>query len=242
MAIRMSEGTLQGRRCLITGATGGLGGALCVALAQRGGRIFATGRDTSALEQLCHQLEYARALVAPADLRSVDGIQALVSAVRARLGAIEVLVNCAGVFPVKSLGDSAPDDFDACFAINVRAPFLLCREFSGDMARSGWGRIVNIGSSSAYAGFKDTSIYCASKHALLGFSRALNDELKIHGVRTFCVSPGSIKTPMGREGARGQDVETFLDPEDIAKFVTDLVSYDGPMIADEVRLNRMIYR
>jgi 3-oxoacyl-[acyl-carrier protein] reductase len=178
----------------------------------------------------------------PADLRSLDGIRMLTSNVRARFGNIEVLVNCAGVFPVKSLDQSSAEDFDACFAINVRAPFLLSTELASDMVRSGWGRIVNIGSSSAYAGFRDTSIYCASKHALLGFSRALNDELKARGVRTFCISPGSIDTAMGRDGARGQDVETFLDPDEIAQFVVDLISYDGPMIADEVRLNRMIYR
>jgi NAD(P)-dependent dehydrogenase (short-subunit alcohol dehydrogenase family) len=238
----MYERTLEGRRCLVTGATGGLGRALCGALARRGARILATGRDASALEELCSELKHAGAVGTPADLRTEEGIQALVSVARARLGPVEVLINCAGVFPVKSLSSSDADDFDSCFAINVRAPFLLCREFSGDMVQSGWGRIVNIGSSSAYAGYKDTSIYCASKHALLGFSRALNDELKGNGVRTFYISPGSIKTPMGHKGARGQDVETFLDPNEIATFLVDLVSYDGQMIADEVRLNRMTYR
>jgi NAD(P)-dependent dehydrogenase (short-subunit alcohol dehydrogenase family) len=242
MGLAMSMTALQGKRCLVTGATGGLGGALCTALARNGANLFATGRDGTALERLRRQFTDDCASAMAADLRRFDDIEALVSDVRARLGGIDVLINCAGVFPVKSLSQSSIEDFDACFALNVRAPFLLSAEFAGDMARSGWGRIVNIGSSSAYSGFKDTSIYCASKHALLGFSRALNDELKSSGVRTFCISPGSIDTTMGREGARGQDIETFLDPHEISKFIVDLISYDGPMIAEEVRLNRMTYR
>src|SRR5438128_1192945 len=120
----MRQETFQGRRCLVTGATGGLGSALCVALAQRGGQVFATGRDRAALDRLCDKPGGSAAGAAPADLSSAEGVQALVAAVRGCLGAVDVLVNCAGVFPVKSLDDSIAHDFDTCFAINVRAPFL----------------------------------------------------------------------------------------------------------------------
>jgi NAD(P)-dependent dehydrogenase (short-subunit alcohol dehydrogenase family) len=109
------------------------------------------------------------------------------------------------------------------------------------MAHRRWGRIINIGSSSAYAGFKNTAIYCASKHALLGLTRSLHDELKHQNVRCFCISPGSIKTEMGR-AVPGQDFETFLDPQEIAEFVVHVASYDGGMIAEEIRLNRMVIR
>ena len=106
------------------------------------------------------------------------------------------------------------------------------------MVESKWGRIVNIGSSSAYAGFKDTSIYCASKHALLGFSSSIYNELKERKVRTFCVSPCPVKTEMGKL-VENQDFDTFIEAKELAKFVVFLISFDDNMISEEVRLNRV---
>lgn len=121
----------------------------------------------------------------------------------------------------------------------MRAPFLLCREFSKDMINKKWGRIVNLGSSSSYSGFKNGSIYCASKHAILGFSRAIHTELKENGVRTFCISPGSTKTKMARKSI-DQNFDTFLDPREVAEFIVYVLTFDKEMISDEIRLNRMI--
>jgi len=122
--------------------------------------------------------------------------------------------------------------------VNIQAPILLSKEFSQDMVKKKWGRIVNIGSSSSYQGFKNSSIYCASKHALLGFSRSVLDELKNDNVRTFCVSPSSIKTKMG-ETLVEQDFNTFLNPKEVAESVIFIISYNDEMIIDELRLNRI---
>ena len=106
------------------------------------------------------------------------------------------------------------------------------------MISNKWGRIVNIGSSSSYQGFKNTSVYCSSKHALLGLSRSLHAELKEFNVRTFCVSPGSIKTPMGKLVV-DQNYETFLNPKEIAEFITKIISFNNEMISEEIRINRI---
>ena len=106
------------------------------------------------------------------------------------------------------------------------------------MVSKKWGRIVNIGSSSSYNGFKNTSIYCSSKHALLGLSRSLHDELKEHNIRTFCVSPGSIKTSMGKR-VIGQNYDTFMDPKEIAEFIVYIISFDKEMVSEEIKLNRI---
>ena len=151
---------------------------------------------------------------------------------------IDILVNCAGIFPVKPLSDSMIDDFDKCFDINIKSAFILCKEFSKEMVSKKWGRIVNIGSSSSYNGFKNTSIYCSSKHALLGLSRSLHDELKEHNIRTFCVSPGSIKTSMGKR-VIGQNYDTFMDPKEIAEFIVYIISFDKEMVSEEIKLNRI---
>jgi NAD(P)-dependent dehydrogenase (short-subunit alcohol dehydrogenase family) len=120
----------------------------------------------------------------------------------------------------------------------VRAPFLLSQVFGRAMARSGWGRIIHIGSSSAYGGFPNTILYCSSKHALLGLSRALHSELKGRGVRSYCISPGSVQTDMGRL-VPGQNFETFISPEDVAEYAGFLASFNGNVVSEEIRLNRM---
>jgi NAD(P)-dependent dehydrogenase (short-subunit alcohol dehydrogenase family) len=167
-----------------------------------------------------------------------EQVGALIESAKARMGQIDILINCAGIFVPKSLDDLRLEDFELSFHINVRAPFLLTKAFAPDMVRNGWGRIVNIASSSAYAGFRDTSVYCASKHALLGFSRSIYQELKQHNVRTFCVSPGSIKSEMGRQ-VRNQNFETYIDPQEIAEYITFMIAFDSAMISEEVRLNRL---
>jgi NAD(P)-dependent dehydrogenase (short-subunit alcohol dehydrogenase family) len=237
----MPYDVLKGKNALVTGASGGLGVEISLQLARHGVNVHVTGRKAEKLEALCSSMSGAgrRTGWSSADLRNDSDIDAVVSDARKTVGEVDILVNCAGVFPVKSLVESTADAFDDCFGLNVRAPFLLCRALAPQMVQRKWGRIVNIGSSSAYSGFKETSIYCASKHALLGLSRALHDELKVHDVRTYCISPGSIKTPMG-EQVRNQNYETFLEPREVAEYVCFVISFDGGLVSEEIRLNRTI--
>ena len=118
---------------------------------------------------------------------------------------------------------------------------LLSQALVPGMAARGWGRVVNIGSSSAYAGFAGSALYCASKHALLGLSRALHAEYREHGVRVYCISPGSVRTAMGRE-VPGQDFESFIEPAEVAEYVAFALSFDGALVSEEIRLNRMVMR
>ena len=233
---------LRGKNCLITGATGGLGKEIAKEFAKNGCNLFLTGRNNKKLSSLKNELKNDVSEIKidfeDADLSDVDEIRKLVEKVKGAFSNIDILVNCAGVFPVKLLSDSTVEDFENCFSVNVKAAFILSKEFSQGMITKKWGRIVNIASSSAYAGFKNTSIYCSSKHALLGLSRSLHNELKEHNVRTFCVSPGSIKTPMGKS-VTGQNYETFLNPNEIAELIVHLVSFDNEMISQEIQLSRM---
>ena len=231
---------LKGKNCLITGSTGGLGKEIAKEFAENGCNLFLTGRNDKKLNSLKNELQNDQIKIdfKAADLSDVDDIQKLIDKTKNIFSNVDILVNCAGIFPVKLLSDSTMDDFEKCFSVNVRAAFVLCKEFSQGMVSKKWGRIVNIASSSAYAGFKNTSIYCSSKHALLGLSRSLHSELKEYNVRTFCVSPGSIKTPMGKSVV-GQSYETFLNPSEIAELVGRLISFDSEMISQEIQLHRM---
>lgn len=230
---------LENKNCFLTGATGGIGKCIAKKMAENGCNLFLTSSDAEALKKMKQELIDVKVGYEPGDLNKTEDIERIIKKAEEEFGRIDILINCAGVFSVKSLQDSSLKDFEDCFNINVRAPFLFCKAFSQSMMKNKWGRIVNIASSSAYSGFKDTSVYCASKHALLGLSRSLHCELKEHGVRVFCVSPASVKTEMGKK-VSWQDYNTFIGPGDIARYISFIISFDKDMISDEIRLNRMI--
>jgi len=234
----------KNRNCFITGATGGIGRHLAMKMAENNCNLFLTSTDAAKLKELKEDLVASYGgnidiFYEPGDLNKISEIEKLINAVKERMKGIDILVNCVGVFITKSLMDSTLEEFDTCFNLNIRASFLFSREFSKGMVNNGWGRIINIGSSSAYSGYRDTSIYCASKHAILGFSRALHDELKSHNVRVFCISPAAVKTEMGKT-IKNQNFNTFIDPEEMSQYISFICSFDKGMISEEIRLNRMV--
>ena len=238
----LAKDILSDKNCLITGATGGLGKEIAKLFVKKNCNLFLTGTNNSKLSALGEELKTSNKEVKisydVADLANTEEISKLVKEIRKEFSSIDIVINCAGIFLRKSLSDSSLEEIKNCLNVNIQAPVLLSKEFSQDMVNKKWGRIVNIGSSSSYQGFKNSSIYCASKHALLGFSRSVLDELKKYNVRTFCVSPGSIKTKMG-ETLVDQDYNTFLNPKEVAESVIFIISYDEEMIIDELRLNRI---
>jgi len=238
---------LRGKNCLITGATGGLGKEIAKEFAKNGCNLFLTGRNNKKLNSLKSELENDVSEIKidfeDADLSDDSEIHKLIEKVKGVFANIDILVNCAGVFPVKLLSDSTIEDFEKCFSVNVKAAFVLCKEFSQGMISKKWGRIINIASSGAYNGRSKTVVYRASKHALLGLSRSLHSELKEHNVRTFCVSPGPIKTSMGHDIVKNENpderFDSFMNPNEIAEFIAYLVSFDNEMVSEEIRLSRI---
>ena len=234
--------TSKTKNCFLTGATGGLGKEIAKQLVKNGHNIFLTSTNKKSLKKLKNQLDTlnndSKIFYGSGDLNNTSDIQKIILQCRKNFSSIDILINSAGVFTVKSIQKSSLDDFEKSFNVNVRAPFIFSKEFSKDMIRKKWGRIINIGSSSSYSGFKDTSIYCSSKHAILGLSRSLHSELKSKNVRTIAISPGSIQTLMGKK-IKNQKFEEFIDPVEIAEILVTCLSLDKNMVIDEIRLNRM---
>lgn len=239
----MSANNLEGKTVLITGATGGIGQAIAQKLAELGCNLILTSSNEESLSRLSSSLSSYKANVDfySADLRSIDDVYALIGYVKNKYKGIDILINSAGVFPNVNLIDMKDETYYETLDVNFRATFLFSREFSKEMVNNKWGRIVNIGSSSAYSGFQETSIYCASKHAVLGFSRSIHEELKEHNVRTYCISPSSTKSKMGLQ-TKGQDYSTFLEPEDIAEYVLFAMSFDSNIVSNEIFLKRMVIK
>jgi len=226
---------LKGKNCLITGATGALGGSLAKKLMNQGCNLFLTGTDEEKLSELARTLGVC---YKKADLGDPSQVKHIIDEVIRSEMQIDILVNSAGVF---NIGDMDEKVFEHMMNVNVHAPYILCQFFSDLMKKRRWGRIVNVGSSSSYSGFKGGTSYCTTKHAILGLSRSLHEDLKDYGVQISCVSPGSMKSEMAKISV-DQDFETFLEPEDVADQIVNVLSMPESMICNELRLNRTIIR
>ena len=239
----MNTEILIKKNCLITGATGGIGEEISKQLATLSCNLFLTSTNKTKLEKLKNKLRNINSNITietfPTNLDNEENVLEMIKHVRKKFTTINILINSAGIFMIKPIGKSTIEDFDKSINLNVRVPFILSKEFSKDMISKKWGRIVLIGSSSSYSGFENGSLYCTSKHSVLGLSRALNAELKKKNVRVMCISPSSTKTDMGKISV-DQDFNTFLNPKEVAEYIIFVLSFDNEMSIDESRLNRMI--
>jgi len=240
----MNKKNLENKNCLITGATGGLGSNLAKILLENNCNVFLTSKSKLKLQKLQNKLEKTnknncKIIYEYGDLTKISDVKKIIKSIRKKFKTIDIVINNAGLFLSKPISKSKIEEFQNIFDVNVRAPFLFSKEFSQDMKKKKWGRIINVGSSSSYQGFSEGTIYCASKHALLGLSRSLFSELKEHNVRTFCISPGSIKTDMGKQDKK-QNYKTFLDPKEVAEYIIYSLNFDKELVTEEIRLNRFI--
>ncbi len=232
----------KGKTAVITGATGSIGQAVAKLFAQNKINLILISTNKNKLEAVSEELKVFDISVESytCDFASLDELKSLIKN-QLENKKIEILVNSAGIFPNRSIAKMSLDDYIKVLNINLNASYLLCASLSMKMKRRKWGRIVNIGSSSCYGGFKNTSAYCISKHGLLGLSRSLHDELKDFGVRVYNISPSSTKGKMGRM-TKGQDYSTFLEPEEIADYVMFSISHNGNAMSQEILINRMTVR
>ncbi len=192
---------LAGTLALVTGASGEIGSAIARRLAGEGASVIAHyGSDRFGADAVIRAIVAAggAAEAIGADLGERDGAAALIAQLDGTFGGrfagrLDVLVNNAGTFAFGSLAETTDDDFDRMFAINVRAPFQLAREAARRMATTGSGRIINIGSVFGRAApAANMSVYCGTKFALAGLTRAWSRELGPAGVTVNAVQPALI--------------------------------------------------
>ncbi len=127
--------------------------------------------------------------------------------------------------------------------VNLNAAILLSQPVLKNMNTSGGGMMLYLGSSSSYAGFKNTAVYCSSKHGLLGFSRSIADEYREKGIRVACISPGSVRTKMSLPLHQNQNPETFIDPLEISHLIENLILHPPhSMWQEEIILKRLSYQ
>ncbi|RXT55210.1 3-oxoacyl-[acyl-carrier-protein] reductase [Bosea sp. Tri-44] len=186
---------LTGKKALVTGATGGLGGAIARRLHAQGATVALSGTRVEALEALAKELG-ERAEVTPCDLSNRDSVEALVPAAEAKLGGLDILVNNAGVTRDNLFMRLKDEDWDFVLAVNLTAAFRLSRAAVKSMMRRRYGRIVSIGSVVGTSGNPGQGNYAASKAGLIGMSKSLAAEVASRNITVNVVAPGFIESPM----------------------------------------------
>ncbi len=186
---------LTGKKALVTGATGGLGGAIARVLHAQGASVALSGTRAEALEALAAELG-ERAVVAPCNLADKDSVEALVPAAEEKLGGLDILVNNAGVTKDNLFLRLKDEDWDSVIAINLTAAFRLSRAAVKSMMRRRYGRIISIGSIVGTTGNPGQGNYAASKAGLIGMSKALAAEVASRNITVNVVAPGFIESPM----------------------------------------------
>ena len=237
---------LNKKNCFISGATGSLGKSFVKKFAQEGCNLFLTGTNNKKLAELEEELKLItnnniKISYEPGNLEINDEVENILKKARADLGDFDILVNCAGIVYFKPFTETSISEFDKMFDINVRATYLLSINLCRDMIKKGWGRIINIGSTTAYRSLRDLPLYSASKHAVLGLSKAMYQDLVDYNVKVYVVNPGALKSEMGKFVVENfnEDWDTFIDPDEVAEYVIYTIKYDETMINDDIRLNRV---
>jgi 3-oxoacyl-[acyl-carrier protein] reductase len=186
---------LSGRKALVTGASGGIGGEIARALHAQGATVALSGTRRAALDEVASALG-ERVAVIEANLFDKDSVEALVPAAEATMEGLDILVNNAGVTRDGLFVRMKDEDWDAVIAVNLTAAFRLSRAAVKGMMRRRYGRIVNIGSVVGSMGNPGQGNYAASKAGLIGMTKSLAAEVASRGITVNCVSPGMIESAM----------------------------------------------
>ncbi|MBT8447343.1 MAG: SDR family oxidoreductase, partial [Gammaproteobacteria bacterium] len=220
----------------VTGGGRGIGAAIARRLAREGAVVTVTGRSPDPLEALVAELGSGAALVM--DVTDAGSVAEGMAAAAERAGPVDILVNNAGIAASAPFGRITEADFDALLDVNVKGIVRCSQAVYGTMTRRGWGRIINIASTAGLRGYGYTVAYCASKHAVIGLTRALALESARAGVTVNAVCPGFTatellersleniiaKTGKSRDEAAAALVESnpqgrFVEPEEVAAAV-----------------------
>jgi 3-oxoacyl-[acyl-carrier protein] reductase len=235
--------SIKNKISLVTGASRGIGKSISLSLLDAGAIVVGTAFDEKKLNIFSETLpSNFRNNFFPiaADLKIDENIINLCSTIKKKFGNPEIIINNAGIMVFELLNDITNDMLKSSYEVNVFAPFKITREFVPAMIENKWGRIINICSSSSYfgGGTPKHCLYTGTKHALLGFSRALDDELRGYNIRVGTVSPAGVKTDMSANRTDLDD-STFMSSDEVAEAVMYLVSAEGKGIIYEMRMWRM---
>lgn len=231
---------LTGKFALVTGATGGIGGAVAKALHAQGATVGISGTRREALESLAGELG-GRVHVLPANLSDAQSVEGLIPAAEAAMGQVDILVNNAGVTRDNIFMRMKDEEWETVLRVNLEGAFRLSRSVIKGMMKRRWGRIISVTSVIGTTGNAGQANYAASKAGLIGMSKSIAQEVASRNITVNCIAPGFIATPMTdflndkqREGILAKVPMARLGtPEDIASAAVYLASEEAAYLTGQ---------
>lgn len=231
---------LSGKGALVTGATGGIGGAIAKILHEQGAKVVISGTREEKLAELAAELG-DNVFVAPCNLMDRSAVSQLFAKAEELAGQIDIVVNNAGITKDNLFLRMKDEEWDNVINVNLSATFAVCRGALKGMMRRRYGRIINMSSISGVVGNPGQGNYSASKAGMIGMSKAMAREIAPRGITVNCIAPGFISTPMtdGLNDKQKQAITQMIPagtlgkPEDIANAVLFLASDEASYITGQ---------
>lgn len=243
----MNQTRLEGKSAVVTGAANGIGREILLGLSRSDVRVLGVDRDEEALNDACSCASGAEAFPCVADLLEPGAPKRVIEQATETFGRLDILVNCAGVFPSTPALEISAAEWNRVIDLNLRAPFFCSQAFARYLTDAGKsGCMVNVASTAAVVARPGIAHYCASKAGLVMLTKALAIEWASHGIRVNAVAPGltmtrgvreMIETPAGRQEHEGKldliPLERPAEPAEVAETVLFLISDNAVYITGE---------
>ena len=231
---------LKDKVTIITGASGGIGSELARRLAPLGVRLALCGRSEEKLARLQEETRAlgAETMIWVGDITQENAPAACVQAVLERFGRLDILINNAGLALSCPFAETTPQQFDDIMALNVRAPYFLTQAALPHLEQSDHATVLNIASVVGHKGYPLQSAYAASKHALIGMTKSLANEVYDRGIRVHIIAPGAVYTDMVKISRPDLSPEGMILAEDIADIALFLLTHRTNAVIDEIQVHR----
>ncbi len=241
----MADGKLTGQVALITGASSGIGWAIARAFLKEGADLVVVARRPERLQALAGEAQKSgrRCAVVLGDVREEETAVRAVQTATQQLGQLDILVNNAGIGRYADLVQTSADDFDAMMDTNMRSTFLFTRHVVPVLLERGTGTIITIASMAGVMGFAGEAVYCSTKFAQVGFTQALDRELRPHGIKVGVVCPGGVKTEFAIGTGRTEEgvaASGMLEAEDVAAAALLMATQPPHSRITEIRMRPMV--
>lgn len=231
---------LRGQTALVTGAGRGIGAAISGMLAESGAAVVLAARSNDELEQVAERIRGAggTAFARATDISDESEVTSLFRFIAGQSGRLDILVNNAGVGRFGPVREFPVSEFDHVLAVNLRGAFLCCREAMSVMVRRKSGTIINVASVVGFRGYENQAAYTASKHGVMGLTKALAIEAQSHNIRVSAVLPGGVDTALVREARPDLNASALMQPVDIAQAIEYLLSLSERAAVDQIYIRR----